>query len=396
MVTTLLVAALAVTPAVAVNAAADGRALRGTASAINDVSIVVWTDDRDFFRRGDRVRVYFRSATDGYVTIFRVDTDGRVRVIYPVHPWDDNYVQGGRRHEVRSPYTEHGKRAFVVDDYPGQGYLFAVVSLDPFHYADYVSNGRWDYRFVGRSGRITGDPYVALTDLIDRIVPLGYQDYGYDVYTYHVERRYEYPRFVCYDCHRYVAYPVWNPYHEWCASFRIVIYDRYPARVYPYTVELYSPRTVVYRRPVRLEPRFVFEPRAPGQPPVTRTSPPPASADGIPVREREREPVRRAPAVSTEPSREQPERGATRRPTLERRVPATQPTPERRPAARPDDRRGAEPVAREDDRAVPAQATPARTPPGRRPAPQAGTAPAVQKEKEKEKDKKKPEQRRSP
>src|SRR5512140_3346852 len=52
--------------------------------------IRLWTTEDDVYRRGDRVHVYFRTERDAYVTIFRVDTDGRVRVIYPRDPSDDN------------------------------------------------------------------------------------------------------------------------------------------------------------------------------------------------------------------------------------------------------------------------------------------------------------------
>ncbi|NIN13459.1 MAG: DUF4384 domain-containing protein [Gemmatimonadales bacterium] len=226
--------------------------------------IEVWTNDRDHFRRGDRVYAYFRTATDGYVSVFRVDTDGRVRFLFPREPWEDNFVRGGRQYAVDDPYLS-GRHAFVVDDYPGQGYLFAVASLDPFRYGALVSNDHWDYRAVAQNGRITGDPYVALTLLIDQIVEPGYAKYSYDVFPYFVERRYGYPRFLCYDCHSYVAYPVWDPYREWCGTFRIVIYDApyyYPAHTYPAT-------QVVYSQPRRPEPRFVFKERRPSDPYVT-------------------------------------------------------------------------------------------------------------------------------
>lgn len=409
MMTTLFATALALTMF-----AADGRVPTVSTVGADDVSIVVWMDGRDVYRRGDRPRVYFRSATDGYVTIFRVDTDGRVRVLYPHLPWDENYVQAGRRYEVRSPSTHAGSRAFVVDDYPGQGYLFAVVSLAPFHYGAFVTNGRWDYRLVGYGGRIAGDPYVALSDLVDRIVPLGYDGYGYDVTVYHVERHYEYPRFLCYDCHRHLAYPAWDPYRDWCATFRIVIYDPHPVRVYPYAVNVYPPTAVVYRRPVRLAPRFVFERQAGGQPYVTRTRRPPAASvrgtdgrrgDAIPVRQRE--PARPVPAASDDrrsptgrvgtegaeprprvrtPAAESPRRDA--RPTLERRAPREiDRPPVRKPVAAPAPTPRAEPdpapkagPARsqgEPPAAAPTgparKANPARPAPKRRPAPRAGT-----------------------
>lgn len=427
MIATIL-AALVLTPVVAEGSAAPAAVLR-RALAEHNVSIVVWTDRSDIYRRGERVRVYFKAETDAYVTILRVDTDGRVRVLFPGRPWDDNYVRGGRRYEVRSPYGDRGRYAFTADDYPGQGYLFAVASIEPFAYHAFVSNGRWDYYQVGHRGRITGDPYVALTDLIDRLVPLGYDDYGYDIYPYDVEHRYEYPRFLCYDCHGYRAYPAWDPYRHWCATFRIVIYDD-PYPIYPYTGRVYGPTRVVYRRPVRLEPRFVFEPRTTGTPYVTRAHRPadgrtggqgetrgsgrvrtPAAEHPTPVREREPagrvpaprvqppssrsgaepaapEPRRRAPAETT-PRRETSDDESWSRPQLERRQPreidrvpvrdpSVQPVEPARRDERPEARRPTpdrEPAARADSTRSAGPANPVRAVPGRRPAPQAGKTP---------------------
>src|SRR5262245_17519665 len=63
-------------------------------------------------RRGARVRVCYRVARDAYVTLLRVDTDGRVRVLYPRSPADDNYAYGGETYSVET--GGHGE-AFVVD-----------------------------------------------------------------------------------------------------------------------------------------------------------------------------------------------------------------------------------------------------------------------------------------
>jgi hypothetical protein len=166
--------------------------------------IEVWTNRDDVFRRGDKVKLYFRTDVDAYVTVFRIDTDGRVRVLFPANPFEDNYARGNQDYRVDprdDGYT------FRVDDYPGEGYLFAVATLDPFVYNPLVRADHWDYRLIGTNGRVAGDPYVAVGDLIASIVPAHYADYTYDIVPYFVEQRYEYPRFLCYDCHAYASYP---------------------------------------------------------------------------------------------------------------------------------------------------------------------------------------------
>src|SRR2546425_4417820 len=79
--------------------------------------IEVWTNRGDDpYASGQAARVSFRTEQDAYVTLFRVDTDGRVRVLYPREPWDDNFARGGRDYEVEQRST---RDAFYVDDYPG-------------------------------------------------------------------------------------------------------------------------------------------------------------------------------------------------------------------------------------------------------------------------------------
>jgi hypothetical protein len=235
--------------------------------------IELWTNRGDgaVYTRGERVRLYFRLDQDAYVTIFRVDTDGRVRVLFPREPWEDNFARGGRDFEVDG--NQLHRDAFAIDDYPGVGYLFAVAAPDPFIYDNIESGDHWDYRVIA-DGRVRGDPYVALTDLAQRIVPEGYADWDYDVITYNVERHYDYPRFLCYDCHSYVSYSTWDPYYASCVRFRIFMYD--DPWYYPY--RYYGGGRVVFVRPYRPQPRFIFKDWGTSRP----------SREGFVTRERER------------------------------------------------------------------------------------------------------------
>ncbi len=208
--------------------------------------------DAAVYNRGERVRVYFRLDQDAFVTIFRVDTDGRVRVLFPREPFEDNFARGGRQFEIDGEQLRN--EAFTIDDYPGVGYLFAVAAADPFVYDGIESGDHWDYRVIA-DGRVRGDPYVAMTDLAQRIVPDGYVDWDYDVVSYNVERHYDYPRFLCYDCHSYVSYSYWDPYYTSCVRFRMYVYD--DPWYYPY--RYYGGGNVVFVRPYRPEPRYIFK-----------------------------------------------------------------------------------------------------------------------------------------
>jgi len=235
--------------------------------------VEVWTNGGENpYSAGQAVQVLFQTDQDAYVTVLRVDTDGRVRVLFPRAPWEDNLARGGHVYEVQGPGAAGGFRA---DDYPGQGYLFAVASSDPFAYGAIESAERWNYELIADGGRIRGDPYAALTELAERIVSAESGAWDYDVTPYYVQQHYEYPRFLCYDCHAYVSFRTWNPYDYSCVRFRIVMYD--DPYYYPY--RSYGGTRVVFRRPYRPEPRFIFRDRNGSQAFVTRVRQRPVSGN---------------------------------------------------------------------------------------------------------------------
>src|SRR5206468_961092 len=316
--------------------------------------IEVWTNRGDDpYASGQAARVSFRTEQDAYVTIFRVDTDGRVRVLYPREPWDDSFARGGRDYEVEQ---RSSRDAFYVDDYPGVGYIFAVAAADPFVYDAMESEDHWDYRAIA-DGRVRGDPYVALTDLAQRIVPDGYADWDYDIAPYYVQQHYDYPRFLCYDCHSYVSYPYWSPYDYTCVRFRIVVFD--DPYYYPY--RYYGGTRVVFTRPYRPEPRFIFKDRQASDVFITR------------VRDRPDRRGRRA-----RPGQPDPRDGPGR---LDR--PARPPAqPERRAA--PEERRRADPPP---PRAEPRREAPPPRGEPRREAPPPRSEPRAEPKREPPKDK---------
>jgi hypothetical protein len=189
---------------------------------------------------------------------------------------------------------------------------------------------------------------------------------------------------------------VWDPYRDWCGTFRIVIYEdarRYPTRIYPATDVVVPPMVV--------QPRYVFRPRSSEEPFITRAG---GTAEGrradpgatgrdvggvgsVPVPPRRPEPDRSLGGLirrlfggdeESPTRRAAPDSTTARnlRPTLERRGGAPT-TSERRPATRrPEspapERRSPAPTARPATERPPATTRPARRPstttPARRPS----------------------------
>ena len=225
--------------------------------------VTVSTDRDNPYRRGEAARVYLTIDEPSHVVVFRVDTDGRFRVLFPREPWGDTFVRTQGELEIGGA---RGDRSFVVDDYPGVGYLFAVASPDPFELDDLTRGDYWDYRLLD-GGRLRGDPYLLLQELAERITRGAEHDY--DIAPYYVDRHYDYPRFVCYDCHAYASYDEWDPYERECRRYRLVVYD--------------APREYAYRsgrgRNVVMPsrgPRYVFQDAEQGREYITRV---PRAAD---------------------------------------------------------------------------------------------------------------------
>ena len=281
---------------------------------------------------GDRVRIYYRTDADAYVAILQIDTDGTARMLYPRSSTENHYVRADRDYRLLFPRSAY----WNVDDRPGVGYFFIVTSPTPFDFSDfrysYYDRG-WDLSAVGST--VYSDPYVAMDDYVARLVPDWENvDYGLDFISYGVGGAFEFPRFLCYQCHGFRPYSTWNPYRYTCLNFRVVVYDDpyfYPAYRYrPDRVVMVGPRNPTL-------PRFGFKERAAGDPGGTLTvvrsaqrDDPPPVADRSRVDQRAGRGRVASPSVAPSPTPTRrpdlPGRDeAPRRPTLERRSPAPSP-----------------------------------------------------------------------
>ncbi len=264
---------------------------------LGDIEARVWFDRgvEPVLDRGDRVRVYYRTDRDAYVAIFRINTDGRALMVYPRSPRQDNYVRGNRDYRLLDRRSTH----WYVRDQPGVGYYFIVASREPldlseFRYSSY--DGEWNLDHVG--SRVYADPYVAMDEFVEALIPdWEYATYALDFAEYRVGTDYHYPRFLCYDCHSYRPFNVWNPYLYACTSFRVVIWDS----PYYYPGSRYRGDRLVYaRRPDGRPPRYTFKERAEGEPDVPLVRRPGANPGESAPRRTGRNGLRRADGSPTD------------------------------------------------------------------------------------------------
>ena len=144
--------------------------------------IRVWLSDDGDFRYGDRARAFIETQADGYVVVFHVTTDGRIRPLFPLQPGDDHFMRAGKKFEIRGL---GGREAFVADDTTGRGVVFAAYAKSAFGFAEFERNGHWDYRALVDS-TAAADPEAALMDIVQKMQPSVHFDY--DLVTYVVSQ----------------------------------------------------------------------------------------------------------------------------------------------------------------------------------------------------------------
>src|SRR5437773_4904009 len=167
------------------------------AAANDDPPIKVWLNQDSYFQRGDKAKVHVKLADDGYLVVLRADAEGRVRVLFPLDPSNDNFVRGHETVEVRG---RGDREAFFVDDREGSGMVLAARSTTPFKFDDFVRGDHWDYRVL--DARQAGDDKeAALLDMVQRMTTEGRFDYDGVTYVVASARAYYdsyYPRYTAF------------------------------------------------------------------------------------------------------------------------------------------------------------------------------------------------------
>lgn len=227
--------------------------------------VQIWMNNDRRFREGERVRLQVDAQVDGYLLVLNYDTDGRIRVLFPLDPRDDAAVRAGRRYELRD---EGGESAFRAGQ-DGAGFIYSAISRDPWRFDDVVLADRWDYSRLSIDRR-SDNPESALTDLVQSLSGPGGFDYdlaGYRVYgnSYNISNYGDYygrapiyvydDYYLCNDWYsRWYGCRSW-PYGGWSFGFgyygsyyRPYGYGYYPYSPYYYPYYPYGGSTT-YRRP---------------------------------------------------------------------------------------------------------------------------------------------------
>jgi hypothetical protein len=195
------------------------------------LDVEVWADHSDGeYYDGDNIVIYYRVNRDAFVSIYSIDTRGRVNLLFPTGPSDDNYIRGGVTYSLPAENADYD---LEVSGPEGFENIQMIASRENFTIPDWYGNSGmvcdWDNR----------------ADYMDYLnnsffVRYGGQRFAYDraaIYVNNWEPNYFRPVY-------YPEYPSWTVYgncyidYPWGSSI-------YVNGVYWGCAPLYIPRIAV-------------------------------------------------------------------------------------------------------------------------------------------------------
>ena len=223
----LFAAALAAFAVIALGATGPAGAGRVTMVGNTNPDISVWVDDTwDVYPSYDDVVISVRAARGCYATVYLVDTEGFVHVIYPFSPQDDGWIEAGVTYRYVGRDVGLGALA-------GRGIAFVFAVGSPYG-LDFAAYG--DGLFVGRFGyRVLGDPFVAGRLLYVSLLPPScrWDLVGVGFARFYVGEWARYPRYLCLGHHGPAVQVRAGNYCRGCYR----VYDEYMAHANdPYRV----------------------------------------------------------------------------------------------------------------------------------------------------------------
>ena len=112
------------------------------------LNVEIWTDhDDDEYYEGDRVKFNYRVSRDAFVAIYSVDTKGRLNLLFPSYPGQDNFINGGVTHRLPGRNDDYD---LEVSGPEGVENVQIIASRKPFPIPDWYDNSGlfcdWDDR----------------------------------------------------------------------------------------------------------------------------------------------------------------------------------------------------------------------------------------------------------
>jgi hypothetical protein len=225
-------------------------------------TVQVWIDE-SYYRFGDIIRPYVASDPDAYITVVRISTDGELQVLYPRNPFEQVPYRPAQFANDRIPANTTS--SFLIRESRGVGFVFAVASYYKFNYRYYTNGRNWSLSRLASAGRF-GSPFQIARSFVEEITE-GSDSYSMDYVMYEVNADQYRSRYAS----RFRGY-AYNDYYDMCLGAFGSWYSNYCRGYYgygyPYIV-VSTPNTSKPggggKKPMRVKP-LIHDPTIAGVP----------------------------------------------------------------------------------------------------------------------------------
>lgn len=169
-----------------------GAQLNITPRPTRDLEVYVWPDRGmdGVYYPGENINVTVEVTRDAFLILYNIDTRGRLHILFPASPWDDNFVQAGDA--ISFPRRRDGVD-WAVNGPAGTEYIQVIASevpISPPEWPVYINNegisGNYYAPSELRGFQAGGDRY-AYIDVVNRNISGRYYDWAAtDVATFQV------------------------------------------------------------------------------------------------------------------------------------------------------------------------------------------------------------------
>lgn len=108
-----------------------------------NIEMTVWFDKQCGapYTQGEKIMINFRANKDAYVTVYDIDTRGRVSVLFPNKMMPDNLIRGNQTYSMPNPSYTYD---LIVEGPEGIEYVDVAASSDPYYHWNYnQGEPRW-------------------------------------------------------------------------------------------------------------------------------------------------------------------------------------------------------------------------------------------------------------
>ncbi len=161
----------------------------------DDLEVYVWPDrgmDAVYYP-GENINVNVEVTRDAFLILYNIDTRGRLHILFPASPWDDNFVEAGDAISFPRRWDDVD---WTIDGPPGTEYIQVIASeipISPPEWPVYINGAGVSDDYYAPSelrGFSAGSDRYGYIDIVNRNICGRYYDWtATDVATFEVRNR---------------------------------------------------------------------------------------------------------------------------------------------------------------------------------------------------------------